>query len=161
MLTAYMQSSSVLAHELGHAFNLYHTFEGDVNGTACPPNSNCGTDGDQVCDIPPHIRPSSCNPGRYQFMRWRLVAKPAHLQLHELQLLRGEHVHHRAAHPRPVGHDQPARFVLGGQRQPFPGATERAAAGLPRFRRRVVRHRPNGNHGRPVPLPAEHLLERR
>ncbi|MBK9074017.1 MAG: PKD domain-containing protein [Flavobacteriales bacterium] len=62
MLAAYMQSGSVLAHELGHAFNLYHTFEGDVNGTTCPPNGTCSTDGDQVCDIPPHIRPSSCNP---------------------------------------------------------------------------------------------------
>ena len=54
--------SSVLAHELGHAFNLYHTFEGDNNGTQCPPNGNCAMDGDQVCDIPPHIRPSGCNP---------------------------------------------------------------------------------------------------
>ncbi len=53
---------TVLPHELGHAFNLYHTFEGDVNGTTCPPNANCGTDGDQVCDIPPHIRPGACNP---------------------------------------------------------------------------------------------------
>lgn len=62
MLTSAMQSSSVLAHELGHAFNLFHTFEGDANGTTCPPNGTCSTDGDQVCDIPPHIRPSSCNP---------------------------------------------------------------------------------------------------
>ena len=62
IMLATTMGSSVLAHELGHAFNLYHTFEGDVNGTTCPPNAACATDGDQVCDIPPHIRPSTCNP---------------------------------------------------------------------------------------------------
>ncbi len=62
MLAPYM-ISSVLAHELGHAFNLYHTFQGDNNGTQCPPNGACAADGDQVCDTPPHIRPASCNPG--------------------------------------------------------------------------------------------------
>lgn len=52
-------TSSTLTHELGHALNLYHTFEGDANGTACPPNTNCATQGDQVCDTPPHIRSAS------------------------------------------------------------------------------------------------------
>lgn len=37
----------LLAHETGHYFNLYHTFEG-----GCP-NNNCLTDGDRVCDTPP------------------------------------------------------------------------------------------------------------
>lgn len=55
-------TSTTLAHELGHAFNLFHTFEGDVNGTTCPGNATCATQGDRVCDTPPHIRSASdCN----------------------------------------------------------------------------------------------------
>ena len=46
-------------HELGHAFNLYHTFEGDGGGGACPTNGNCLTDGDRVCDTPTHVRSGS------------------------------------------------------------------------------------------------------
>ncbi len=57
-------ASTVLSHELGHAMGLYHTFEGDNNGASCPANANCATDGDQVCDTPPHIRSNSdCNSG--------------------------------------------------------------------------------------------------
>lgn len=57
-------SGSTLAHELGHAFNLYHTFEGDADGAACPTNASCSTQGDLVCDTPPHIRSASdCNTG--------------------------------------------------------------------------------------------------
>jgi len=41
-------------HELGHAFNLYHTFEGDNNGTSCPT-----APGDYCDDTPLHIRYSS------------------------------------------------------------------------------------------------------
>lgn len=55
---------TTLTHELGHAFDLYHTFEGDNGGGQCPTNTNCATDGDRVCDIPPHKRSSnSCTPG--------------------------------------------------------------------------------------------------
>ncbi len=46
-------SSHVLAHELGHGFFLYHTFEGGT-ATTCPPNTNCATQGDRCCDTPPH-----------------------------------------------------------------------------------------------------------
>jgi hypothetical protein len=42
-----------LPHEVGHAFNLYHTFEGDNGGGTCPTNANCTTDGDRVCDTDP------------------------------------------------------------------------------------------------------------
>ncbi len=57
LVNSYKSPGSItLAHELGHAFNLYHTFEGDANGTACPANGTCGTQGDRVCDTPPHIR---------------------------------------------------------------------------------------------------------
>lgn len=50
-------SSTVLAHELGHAFNLAHTFNGDDTG--CPANADCTMDGDGVCDTPPH-RQNDC-----------------------------------------------------------------------------------------------------
>ncbi len=51
-------NATSLTHELGHAMNLYHTFEGDEDGTTCPPNASCSADGDLVCDTPPHIRSS-------------------------------------------------------------------------------------------------------
>ncbi len=44
-----------LPHEIGHAFALYHTFQGDNGGTTCPPNANCATQGDRVCDTDPHM----------------------------------------------------------------------------------------------------------
>jgi len=47
------------AHEMGHGLFLYHTFEGDVNDTTCPGNTNCNLFGDRVCDTPPHKR-SNC-----------------------------------------------------------------------------------------------------
>ncbi len=47
-------------HELGHALNLHHTFEGDNNGNSCPP-SGAGQ-GDMCGDTPPHRRSQSdCN----------------------------------------------------------------------------------------------------
>lgn len=54
--------NTTLTHELGHALNVYHTFEGDNNGTSCPANATCGSQGDAVCDTPPHRRSNSdCN----------------------------------------------------------------------------------------------------
>jgi PKD repeat protein len=51
--------NTTLTHEIGHSLNLFHTFEGDNSGTSCPLNSNCSSDGDRVCDTPPHIRSQS------------------------------------------------------------------------------------------------------
>lgn len=41
-------------HELAHALNVYHTFEGDSNGSACP--STDPTKGDFCADTAPHNR---------------------------------------------------------------------------------------------------------
>jgi hypothetical protein len=40
----------VVAHELGHYFGLFHTFEGE--GTELVSGNNCTTEGDLVCDTP-------------------------------------------------------------------------------------------------------------
>jgi PKD repeat protein len=56
------EDNNTLAHELGHALNLYHTFEGDQDNSGnsiCPTNNDCTSDGDKVCDTPPHIRSKS------------------------------------------------------------------------------------------------------
>ncbi len=61
-LNSQTAQNKTLTHEVGHGMNLYHTFEGDGNGTTCPSNSNCLLDGDGLCDTPPHIRsPFNCN----------------------------------------------------------------------------------------------------
>ena len=56
--------SMTTTHELGHALNLYHTFEGDGSGASCPTAVNgCGSGAGDCCgDIPRHIRSQSdCN----------------------------------------------------------------------------------------------------
>lgn len=47
-------NAKTLAHEVGHAFNLPHTFNGDGGNVSCPLNDNCATQGDFICDTPPH-----------------------------------------------------------------------------------------------------------
>lgn len=44
--------NSLLVHELGHAFFLYHPFQGSLGGT-CAINNECSTEGDEVCDTDP------------------------------------------------------------------------------------------------------------
>ena len=60
-LKSYTRLNKTTVHELGHAFSLYHSFQGDDsdnNGVAdmCPVNATCATQGDQVCDTDPHQR---------------------------------------------------------------------------------------------------------
>ena len=47
------------SHEIGHAFNLYHTF--GFLGSSCT-ETNCETQGDQVCDTPPTTANYGCSP---------------------------------------------------------------------------------------------------
>lgn len=54
-------STHVIAHEMGHVFNLAHTFNG-ANGNTCPVNNDCNTDGDMVCDTPPVLQSMGCDP---------------------------------------------------------------------------------------------------
>lgn len=53
-VNSWNNQSRTFVHELGHGLNLYHTFEGDNNGTICPTGN-----GDFVADTDPHIRASS------------------------------------------------------------------------------------------------------
>ena len=48
-LKTYTQLGRVMTHEMGHVFNLHHTF----SGGSCT-ETNCGTQGDECCDTPPH-----------------------------------------------------------------------------------------------------------
>jgi hypothetical protein len=60
LATQVYEGASTIVHELGHAFNLYHTFEGDGGGGVCPTNTNCAVNGDRVCDTDPHRRSIGC-----------------------------------------------------------------------------------------------------
>lgn len=49
--------SKTLTHQLAHSLALYHTFEGDAQGDACPGANGCGEGlGDCCNDTPPHKR---------------------------------------------------------------------------------------------------------
>ncbi|MCA1761921.1 MAG: PKD domain-containing protein, partial [Flavobacteriales bacterium] len=54
-LKSYTNLNRTLTHELGHAFALFHTFQ----GSSCS-ETNCNMQGDRVCDTPPTTLGSSC-----------------------------------------------------------------------------------------------------
>ena len=59
-LKSYTNKNITCIHELGHAFGLYHTFEGDGSGSTCPSTNGCGSGvGDCCNDTPAHIRSQS------------------------------------------------------------------------------------------------------
>ena len=50
------------AHEIGHAFNLFHTFSNGFSTSDCTPETNPCTQGDQCPDTPPTPANQGCNP---------------------------------------------------------------------------------------------------
>ncbi len=55
-LKTYTNRNKTLTHEMGHAFALFHTFQGD----SCN-ETDCDLMGDRVCDTPPTTLNSNCN----------------------------------------------------------------------------------------------------
>lgn len=53
LATQMTAGQKTLPHEIGHAFNLYHPFQGSNLNTVCPVNTTCSSDGDAVCDTDP------------------------------------------------------------------------------------------------------------
>ena len=53
LATQMLRGQKTLPHEIGHAFYLYHPFQGSTDQTVCPLNTDCSVDGDQVCDTDP------------------------------------------------------------------------------------------------------------
>ena len=55
LATQMISGQKTLPHEIGHAFNLFHPFQGSNDHTMCPPNTfnDCTKDGDKVCDTDP------------------------------------------------------------------------------------------------------------
>ncbi|HRG37493.1 MAG TPA: zinc-dependent metalloprotease family protein [Bacteroidia bacterium] len=53
-----------MAHEMGHYWGLYHTFEAVEHGPELADGSNCSTAGDLVCDTPadPYVNPEDLSP---------------------------------------------------------------------------------------------------
>ena len=49
--------NKVLPHELGHALNLYHPFEGNGTANSCPLNTTPSSDGDKCTDTQPITNP--------------------------------------------------------------------------------------------------------
>lgn len=43
-------ANKIISHEMGHVFELYHTFYDDAVETNCPRADSCGFYGDRVCD---------------------------------------------------------------------------------------------------------------
>jgi hypothetical protein len=63
-LKGYTNLNMTLAHEMGHAFGLYHTFEGQTDSNSdgileCPVNTTCSSMGDRVCDTDPQVQSNS------------------------------------------------------------------------------------------------------
>jgi len=56
------RDNSTAIHEVGHFLSLFHTFQGDGGGGACPGNTIVGTDSDGCADTDPHMRNASVCP---------------------------------------------------------------------------------------------------
>lgn len=67
LATQMVAGEKTLPHEIGHALNLYHPFQGSADNTQCPANSNCNTDGDRICDTDPIYNNLNSGTGIYSF----------------------------------------------------------------------------------------------
>ena len=54
-------TNKTIAHEMGHYFNLYHTFYDDAAETTCAANSDCAAEGDRICDTEPCLLKYNCS----------------------------------------------------------------------------------------------------
>ena len=67
LATQMVSGAKTLSHEIGHALNLYHTFQGSANTSQCPANASCTADGDRVCDTDPVSNNLNAGTGVYSF----------------------------------------------------------------------------------------------
>lgn len=67
LATQMVAGAKTLSHEIGHALNLYHPFQGSADNTQCPANAVCTTDGDRVCDTDPIYNNLNSVTGIYSF----------------------------------------------------------------------------------------------
>jgi hypothetical protein len=73
LASQFVAGEKTLPHEIGHALNIAHPFEGS-NGyfttpvlADCPTNTNCNTQGDQICDTDPIYDNFDNDAGTYSF----------------------------------------------------------------------------------------------
>ncbi len=62
LATQMATNKKTLPHEMGHAFAVYHPFQGS-SGSTCATESDCSLDGDRVCDTDPITQSFSCRTG--------------------------------------------------------------------------------------------------
>jgi hypothetical protein len=73
LATQMVSGQKTLPHEIGHAFNLHHPFNGSAGYTTtpvladCQANANCATQGDQICDTDPVYNNLNLATGVYSF----------------------------------------------------------------------------------------------
>lgn len=73
LATQMMSGEKTLPHEIGHAFSLYHPFNGSGGYTGtptvadCQANSDCANQGDGVCDTDPVYNNLNLSTGIYSF----------------------------------------------------------------------------------------------
>jgi len=137
-------TSWTLSHELGHGLNLRHTFNGDSDGNSCPSNNNCSTEGDFVCDTPPHKRGDcgSSNPcsssgiwnnSRYNWMSYcnSLNSVGRFTSDQKTRMRAAMEVFPREELQNSLGCDGPETPIITSSNAPMCSGTTRALTGTP------------------------------